>query len=150
MACVALSGFHSSSPPAPRPKLIEEGVAGCGYDRATEAMLMESFVAVMRWIAASVLDPGLVLRHERAPGRSLPVWSRPRKAGGEPRLHHLAGGADRGRPRRSRRALSDGLGPGVCAGRWPVRHVADSSPHSQSGGEGHEGVLVPLSRSMFV
>jgi carbon starvation protein len=57
IACGALSGFHSLIASGTTPKMIEkEGqVRLIGYG----AMLMESFVAVMAIIAASILDPGL-------------------------------------------------------------------------------------------
>jgi carbon starvation protein len=57
IACGALSGFHSLIASGTTPKMIEkEGqVRLIGYG----AMLMESFVAVMALIAASILDPGL-------------------------------------------------------------------------------------------
>ncbi len=57
IACGALSGFHALVASGTTPKLIqkESQVRLIGYG----AMLMESFVAVMALIAASVLDPGL-------------------------------------------------------------------------------------------
>ncbi|MER5766504.1 carbon starvation CstA family protein [Streptomyces sp. NPDC001985] len=57
IACGALSGFHALVSSGTTPKLIEKEsqVRMIGYG----AMLMESFVAVMALIAASVLDPGL-------------------------------------------------------------------------------------------
>ncbi|MBA0051221.1 carbon starvation protein A [Streptomyces sp. AJS327] len=57
IACGALSGFHALVSSGTTPKLIqkESQVRMIGYG----AMLMESFVAVMALIAASVLDPGL-------------------------------------------------------------------------------------------
>lgn len=57
IACGALSGFHSLIASGTTPKLIqkESQVRMIGYG----AMLMESFVAVMAMIAASVLDPGI-------------------------------------------------------------------------------------------
>lgn len=57
IACGALSGFHSLVASGTTPKLIqkESQVRMIGYG----AMLMESFVAVMALIAATVLDPGL-------------------------------------------------------------------------------------------
>ncbi|TQK50124.1 carbon starvation protein [Streptomyces sp. SLBN-118] len=57
IACGALSGFHALVASGTTPKLIqkESQVRMIGYG----AMLMESFVAVMALIAASVLDPGL-------------------------------------------------------------------------------------------
>jgi carbon starvation protein len=57
IACGALSGFHSLIASGTTPKMIQkEGqVRFIGYG----AMLMESFVAVMAIIAASILDPGI-------------------------------------------------------------------------------------------
>src|SRR5918912_1418037 len=57
IACGALSGFHSLVASGTTPKLIqkESQVRPIGYG----AMLMESFVAVMAMIAATILDPGL-------------------------------------------------------------------------------------------
>ena len=57
IACGALSGFHALIASGTTPKMIEkEGqVRFIGYG----AMLMESFVAVMAIIAASIIDPGL-------------------------------------------------------------------------------------------
>ncbi|MBE2319764.1 carbon starvation protein A [Solirubrobacter sp. CPCC 204708] len=57
IACGALSGFHSLIASGTTPKLIEKEtqVRFIGYG----AMLMESFVAVMAIIAASIIDPGL-------------------------------------------------------------------------------------------
>lgn len=57
IACGALSGFHSLIASGTTPKMIESEpqVRFIGYG----AMLMESFVAVMAIIAASIIDPGL-------------------------------------------------------------------------------------------
>ena len=57
IACGALSGFHALIASGTTPKMIqkERQVRFIGYG----AMLMESFVAVMAIIAASILDPGL-------------------------------------------------------------------------------------------
>jgi carbon starvation protein len=57
IACGALSGFHSLIASGTTPKMIqkESQVRLVGYG----AMLMESFVAVMAMVAASILDPGL-------------------------------------------------------------------------------------------
>ncbi|MGH3765944.1 MAG: carbon starvation CstA family protein [Pseudonocardiaceae bacterium] len=57
IACGALSGFHSLVASGTTPKMIqkESQVRMIGYG----AMLMESFVAVMALIAASIIDPGL-------------------------------------------------------------------------------------------
>jgi len=57
IACGALSGFHSLIASGTTPKMIqkESQVRTIGYG----AMLMESFVAVMAMIAASIIDPSL-------------------------------------------------------------------------------------------
>ncbi len=57
IACGALSGFHALVASGTTPKMIqkESQVRMIGYG----AMLMESFVAVMAIIAASIIDPGL-------------------------------------------------------------------------------------------
>ena len=57
IACGALSGFHALIASGTTPKMIqkETQVRFIGYG----AMLMESFVAVMAMIAASILDPGI-------------------------------------------------------------------------------------------
>jgi carbon starvation protein len=57
IACGALSGFHSLIASGTTPKLIEKEtqIRFIGYG----AMLMESFVAIMAIIAASIIDPGL-------------------------------------------------------------------------------------------
>jgi carbon starvation protein len=57
IACGALSGFHSLIASGTTPKMIEKEtqVRFIGYG----AMLMESFVAVMAMVAASIIDPGL-------------------------------------------------------------------------------------------
>ena len=57
IACGALSGFHSLVASGTTPKMLEKEtqVRFIGYG----AMLMESFVAVMAIIAASIIDPGL-------------------------------------------------------------------------------------------
>ncbi len=57
IACGALSGFHALVASGTTPKMIqkESQVRMIGYG----GMLIESFVAVMAIIAASILDPGL-------------------------------------------------------------------------------------------
>ncbi|WP_308283939.1 carbon starvation CstA family protein [Streptomyces buecherae] len=57
IACGALSGFHALIASGTTPKMIEKEtqVRMIGYG----AMLMESFVAVMAMVAASIIDPGL-------------------------------------------------------------------------------------------
>ncbi|WP_051342519.1 carbon starvation CstA family protein [Pseudonocardia spinosispora] len=57
IACGALSGFHALIASGTTPKMIqkESQVRLVGYG----AMLVESFVAIMALIAASIIDPGL-------------------------------------------------------------------------------------------
>jgi carbon starvation protein len=57
IACGAVSGFHSLVASGTTPKMIESEahIPVIGYG----AMLMESFVAVMAMVAASVLDPAV-------------------------------------------------------------------------------------------
>src|SRR4051794_1600831 len=57
IACGALSGFHALISSGTTPKMIEKEtqVRFIGYG----AMLMESFVAIMALIAASIIEPGL-------------------------------------------------------------------------------------------
>jgi carbon starvation protein len=57
IACGALSGFHALIASGTTPKMIEKEtqVRFIGYG----AMLMESFVAIMALVAASIIDPGL-------------------------------------------------------------------------------------------
>ena len=57
IACGAVSGFHSLVSSGTTPKMVENEahLPMIGYG----AMLMESFVAVMALVAASVLDPGV-------------------------------------------------------------------------------------------
>ncbi|WP_028921392.1 carbon starvation CstA family protein [Pseudonocardia acaciae] len=57
IACGALSGFHALISSGTTPKMIqkEQQIRMIGYG----AMLMESFVAIMALIAASIIDPGL-------------------------------------------------------------------------------------------
>ncbi|MDD2801746.1 MAG: carbon starvation CstA family protein [Methylobacter sp.] len=57
IACGAISGFHSLIASGTTPKLLinERDIRMIGYG----AMLLESFVALMAMIAATVLDPGV-------------------------------------------------------------------------------------------
>jgi carbon starvation protein len=57
IACGAVSGFHALIASGTTPKLIasEGDIAFIGYG----AMLLESFVAVMALVSASILDPGI-------------------------------------------------------------------------------------------
>ena len=106
IACGAISGFHSLIASGTTPKMIEKEtqVRFIGYG----AMLMESFVAVMAIIAASIIDPGIYYAMN-APagggGRQRPVGVAGRQRA---RLRDLAGRApvrrDRGRGGRSWRA----------------------------------------------
>jgi len=57
IACGAVSGFHALISSGTTPKMLESETQGTfiGYG----GMLMESFVAIMAMIAASVIDPGV-------------------------------------------------------------------------------------------
>lgn len=57
IACGAVSGFHSLVSSGTTPKMLESELQSrfIGYG----AMLMESFVAVMAMVAASILEPGI-------------------------------------------------------------------------------------------
>jgi carbon starvation protein len=57
IACGAVSGFHSLIASGTTPKLLtnERDIAMIGYG----GMLLESFVAIMAMVAATVLDPGV-------------------------------------------------------------------------------------------
>jgi carbon starvation protein len=57
IACGAVSGFHALISSGTTPKMIENEsqIAAIGYG----SMLMESFVAIMAMISATVLDPGV-------------------------------------------------------------------------------------------
>jgi carbon starvation protein len=60
IACGAISGFHALIASGTTPKLIanERDIRMIGYG----GMLLESFVAMMAMIAATVLEPGVFLR----------------------------------------------------------------------------------------
>ena len=64
IACGAVSGWHSLISSGTTPKMLanESEARMVGYG----AMLMEAFVAIMALIAATVLQPGRLLRHELA------------------------------------------------------------------------------------
>ncbi|MEB3283661.1 MAG: carbon starvation CstA family protein [Candidatus Sericytochromatia bacterium] len=110
IACGAISGFHALVSSGTTPKLLdrETDARAVGYG----AMLMESFVAVMALVAASILEPGVYFAIN-APaalmgttpaavtstvatwGFSLPPGHMEQLAAqvGEPSLYHRTGGA---------------------------------------------------------
>src|SRR6202007_3115888 len=66
IACGAVSGFHSLVSSGTTPKMIENEtqIAFIGYG----AMLMESFVAIMAMIGASIIHPGVYFAMNSAAG----------------------------------------------------------------------------------
>ena len=77
IACGALSGFHALIASGTTPKMIEKEsqVRFIGYG----AMLMESFVAIMALIAASIIDPGVYFAMNAPAASSARRCSRPRR-----------------------------------------------------------------------
>ena len=82
IACGAVSGFHALIASGTTPKLLanEKDARYIGYG----AMLMESFVAIMALVAASIIEPGLYFAMNTPPA-ALGITM--------PNLHEL-GGAD--------------------------------------------------------
>jgi carbon starvation protein len=66
IACGAISGFHSLVASGTTPKMLanEKQIRLVGYG----SMMLESFVALMAMIAATVLDPGVYFAINTAAG----------------------------------------------------------------------------------
>ena len=78
IACGAVSGFHALIASGTTPKLLanETDARFIGYG----AMLMESFVAIMALVAASIIEPGLYFAMNTPPaalGITMPDLHRP-------------------------------------------------------------------------
>ena len=78
IACGAVSGFHALIASGTTPKLLanETDARFIGYG----AMLMESFVAIMALVAASIIEPGLYFAMNTLPaalGITMPDLHRP-------------------------------------------------------------------------
>ena len=104
IACGALSGFHSLIASGTTPKMIEKEtqVRFIGYG----AMLMESFVAVMAIIAASIIEPGLYYAMNAPAGVVGDTVQSASTGGQRAGLRDLARRAAGGGQRRSRRRRS--------------------------------------------
>ena len=118
IACGAISGFHALVASGTTPKMLirESDARLIGYG----GMLMESFVAVMALCAAALLDPGRLLRDQRARSRR---WAaRPQSAaevirgwgftvtpGADHRPRRRGRRADAARPHRRRAILAVGM-----------------------------------------
>jgi carbon starvation protein len=113
IACGAVSGFHALISSGTTPKLLdnEKHARMIGYG----GMLMESFVAMMALVAASVIEPG-VLRDEQ-PGRGDRQDRRERRPGDLPvGLHRHPRDAAADRPGRGR---EDHHLPPAAPRPWP-------------------------------
>lgn len=81
IACGAVSGFHALIASGTTPKLLanETDARFIGYG----AMLMESFVAVMALVAASIIEPGLYFAMNTPPAGTGIVMPNLHEMGGE-------------------------------------------------------------------
>ncbi|MCP5602696.1 carbon starvation protein A, partial [Klebsiella pneumoniae] len=81
IACGAVSGFHALIASGTTPKLLanETDARFIGYG----AMLMESFVAVMALVAASIIEPGLYFAMNTPPAGLGIVMPNLHEMGGE-------------------------------------------------------------------
>jgi carbon starvation protein CstA len=114
IACGALSGFHSLIASGTTPKMIEKEsqVRFIGYG----AMLMESFVAVMAIIAASIIDRGCTTRRTPPPAS----WG---TACGRPRTRSGSSASRSRRPTCSRRPVT-----WMSSRSWPAPAARRRSP----------------------
>ncbi len=137
IACGAVSGFHALISSGTTPKLLanESHARYIGYG----GMLMESFVAIMAMVAASVIEPGVYFAMNSpaaVAGADVHARGRHRQQLGLPDHPRAAGGSGP----RYRRAQHPG----------PRRRCADSGrghradPAPGAAGREHHGVLVPL------
>ena len=136
IACGALSGFHSLIASGTTPKMIEKEtqVRFIGYG----AMLMESFVAVMAMIAASIIDPGLYYAMNAPAGVTGGTVQSASEFVNGLGFAITPDAARAARPATSRRRRS-------CRAPAAPRRSPSACPRSSpEHGPGPEGLLVPL------